>query len=163
LKFCPGAFMHCCCTLSARPIPSTVAYRSLLQKSPIYTKRSNGGDQCKISEQENNIPCLFSFLLFSPFFSCCFPSLCLSISLKFCLWPPSTVAYRSLLQKRPIKETTFCRSSPARAHSDGETSTHCDTLEHTGSRCNTLQHTATHCNTLQHKRTATAAPALRTS
>ena len=33
---------------------------------------------------------------------------------------------------------------------DGETATHCNTLQHTATHCNTLQHTATHCNTLQH-------------
>jgi len=42
------------------------------------------------------------------------------------------------------------------AHRQGrsaESTTHCNTLQHTATHCNTLQHTATHCNTLQHTAT----------
>ena len=36
---------------------------------------------------------------------------------------------------------------------EGDTVTHCNTLQHTVTHCNTLQHTATLCNTLQHSAT----------
>jgi len=35
-------------------------------------------------------------------------------------------------------------------HSQQQTATHCDTLQHNVTRCSTLQHIITHCNILQH-------------
>ena len=55
--------------------------------------------------------------------------------------------YRSLLQKRPIKETLLCKRGKLSRNILQHAATRCNTLQHTATHCNTLQHTATHCNT----------------
>ena len=63
----------------------------------------------------------------------------------------------SLLQKRPIRETIFCKDFYLEnTNTLRHTATHYNTILHEicisvgklGTRCNALQHTATHCNTI---------------
>jgi len=84
--------------------------------------------------------------LLTPFFSSCFPSLCLSISLNSALGLHPLLLI-GLFCKKALQKRLYCAA--LRQHKRTATVK----PSHTATHWNTLEHAATHCNTLQHSAT----------